>query len=256
MLSIVKIGGSIITRKNRPYTFNSRGAARVVRQLAPPVILIQGSGSFGKPPAVALGYSDGKVTRDGIPDISAVRTRLADLNNRFVSVLAWHRIPAMGLSATGLFESDSDGPRPVAIELLRAYVAAGITPVVYSDFVLRPDGGLAVVSSDALVAALAQEMQPDNVVFATDVDGVQESDCGCLRSRIYPFVDGRNFQTVYASTQRVAGDVTGGMKEKLLHAFTAAKHAGNVFIVNGLKGDALARTCMGTPPLLGTRVSP
>ena len=49
-LTILKLGGSVVTKKSKPLTFNStsvQNISKVIKKFDEPLIIVHGAGSFG-----------------------------------------------------------------------------------------------------------------------------------------------------------------------------------------------------------------
>lgn len=249
VLNIIKIGGSVITRKDKKDCFDPKAAAAVAAQIPRGSILVHGSGSFGKPTAIELGYLCGVIHRKEQRKILHVRQKLATLNNLFMEMLIEHHGPAVATSATAIF-SDTARISFSGRRLIDKLLARGITPVIYSDLIMYGEDKLRVLSSDEIVSILAPIYRPKHIVFATDVDGVYRSD---NLADIYSVLTPHDLRTrIFIA--RSHNDVTGGMHGKLECAVKAARFSLRCIILNGLHPDRIRRACEGARDVPGTLV--
>src|SRR5437879_3062703 len=90
-IQVVKLGGSLLTYKERIATFHvglARRLAREIAQYAGPVVVLHGTGSYGKPPAHQYGYEDGFLSRARGKVVAEVSAQLHDLRGRVLDVLS------------------------------------------------------------------------------------------------------------------------------------------------------------------------
>lgn len=249
--NIIKVGGSVITFKRDEGSFNRAAAGRIAAALPANTLIVHGSGSFGKPPAIRYGYLDGIVVRERLLPILEVRQALSRLNGLFVQELLANGIPAVGLSATSMFTHAGRDTECPGAALLGDLAGRGVVPVVYSDFIGYGADKLRVISSDQIVADLAAAFRPRNTLFATDVDGVlDDRDGGTVLPRV-----GTDFLELYGTAVKRSGsDVTGGMYDKIAHALKCARHSERCIVVNGHHPQRIARFCAGAPDVPGTRI--
>ncbi len=252
LVHVIKFGGSLLTVKGSPETYNGR-ASRLLDGLRTNSIVVHGSGSFGKPPAVRYGYLDGIVSKDKICSIMHVRAALSRLNGMFLEDFARQRIKAAGISATSLFCRSEKGRLLFTGQtVIRRFLESGVVPVVYSDFIQSEEGTWRVLSSDDIVVRLARKFKPHNVVFATDVDGVMlnyESGNGSLCREVQT----DSVSELKRHIRRESLDLTGGMLDKLLYAARAVRFARRVAIVNGNFPRRIGEFCDGKE-VIGTRI--
>ncbi len=248
-LNVIKIGGSVITHKHERDSFNKEATVAVARHIPPGTLLVHGTGSFGKPPAIQFGYLHGIIRNDGQRAILHVRQKLATLNGMFVNTLLEHHGAALGISATTIF-SDVGRISFSGRRLIDRCLDRNITPVIFSDLIFFGEDSLRVLSSDQIVSILSTIYHPQRVVFATDVDGVHTTSGP---PGIYDYLTPADLQNkVFISRSR--SDVSGGMHDKLEFAVRAANSCSDCIILNGLHPERISRFCEGDQQVIGTRV--
>lgn len=253
-MNIIKIGGSVLTDKESG-AFDKSAAVAIARNLPSQSIVVHGSGTYGKPPAIEFGYIDGVVKKDLISSILHVRQMLALLNGQFVNTLLENGTSAVGLSAFALFSDDGKRTRFVGHRVIESCFAREITPVIYSDFIFYKHDCLRVLSSDHIVSILARKYRPANAVFATDVDGVfKPAMSGHTVKAIFKHLDRGMLRRNDAGIKRDELDVTGGMFAKVIYAMESARYAARCIILNGHRSARIRTFCAGSR-VPGTMVS-
>ena len=231
---VLKIGGSLATRKHRPYTPDlatvrrlagecGQAAARSRRS----IIVVHGTGSFGKPPAVEFGYLDGRLAGDRVAVVSRVEGVLDELRRAVVDQLRDAGLSALRVDAVSHFRVDGGRLVDADLSAVAALLARGVTPVLSGAIVPDRAGGFSVLSSDNIAARAAIDLAAERLVFATDVPGVLAAD-GTLIERVPAEHDG-----AMAVVSGDALDVTGAMSGKLGAARAAADLGVQVTIVDG-----------------------
>ncbi len=239
--AVVKLGGGLITVRDRPETVDYEALRSVARQLAGYVAaggrlkaVVHGGGSFGHYRVAEALRGKDSLTPSDAPAIQASMHRLS------LAV-------AEALMSEGLRPSIHPPhtyclrPGKCWYEVLARDYALGLTPLTYGDVV--PDGlSLAVVSGDVLAANIAEALKAECLVYATRVPGVLDGE-----GRVVPLLSS-------ASIADLGGEgfnVTGGMRAKVEAALRASLAVPRVVIVGG---DSLYKALMGEE--VGTRVKP
>lgn len=157
---IVKLGGSAITDKSKPYTYIRGRVVKIASALRKhAAVYIHGAGSFGHPQVKAFG-----LTPIGISYIKAALRRL--------TAYVVEELIEAGVSAMPIEPSEVFWGRALARpEVVLHAVRYGLSPVLHGDVVPYEDGYV-VVSGDEVAIELTKVVKPQAVVFLMDVDGV------------------------------------------------------------------------------------
>jgi isopentenyl phosphate kinase len=244
-LAILKVGGSVVSHKHRDCTFDeeaTRGLAIALRPYVGRLVLVHGTGSFGKPPAREHGFSSGFIEPCAGHLVARIDRRLLELRTRVVETLVSAGIPALGLAAIGHFITRNGVIDVCNVASFQELLLGGLVPVLSGAIVVDVARGFSVLSSDAIAADLAVRLGARRLVFATDVPGVLD-DAGGLLPRV-----GTNFRP-----ERDLEDVSGAMHGKL-SAIEPAVHAGvSTVIVDGRHPGRVAAALDGQS-VIGTAV--
>jgi isopentenyl phosphate kinase len=274
-LVFLKLGGSLITDKTKPYTPLLDVMDELARQIAatlhsqPDLRLLigHGAGSFGH--VAASEYK----TRDGYPRPAPLIHRDRDQSEEnywkgFAEV--WYQASSLnryvmdalhkaGLRAIALPPSSSviasDGrvavweTTPISMSL-----AAGLIPVVFGDVVFDEVRGGTILSTENLFAFLVKAFDPGRMLLAGLEEAVWEDFPARTRKleRITPQIfDGIR----HAVGQSAAADVTGGMEAKVKEMLELAQGAPGlkIQIFSGTEPGNISRALAGE--MLGTEIS-
>lgn len=246
MVTIVKLGGSVLTDKIRPLSFEEATARRLageIRQSGAVPVIVYGTGTFGK--NYARHYSR--------PERATADWRIFQLTTRAIRLLGENLsrtlhdegVPHCLIPANALFcRRDGRlgwyGPGPLA-QLLDC----GVAPVLCGDVLAEAKDCFRIISSDDIIPFLSQDTPAGSCVFVTDVDGVLD-DRGELITEL---------NTADGPVASLGGpdDITGAMDAKVVAARQAAWHGADVVIVNGRVPGRL-RAALRGEAVIGTRV--
>jgi isopentenyl phosphate kinase len=242
-LALVKIGGSVITDKSRPFSLNYDRLDRLASALASyqgRLVIVHGGGSYAHPIAKKYGLTTepAKIDPKGV---TLTRLAVLTLHNEIVLSLLKAGIPAYSIQPLCLLRAD-------AAEVLNQLLLNNLTPVTYGD-VISTEGGSYVISGDTLMRIIASSLKPQRVVFTVDVDGLYDTDpkSGRLLKEV----------SLNWSPERRGGsgfDVTGGIVSKVKEAQMIASMGLEVYFVNGLYPERVLKTLRGEETI-ATRVS-
>jgi isopentenyl phosphate kinase len=258
MLQYVKIGGSLITDKERAYSARRAVISRLGQEVraaldADPelnLLMGHGSGSFGHWAAEQYGTQGGVTTSEGWRGYAEVAAAAARLNRIVTDAFVKAQVPVLSLqpSASALCR---DGEvtyldtRPV-----HAALAHNLVPLVYGDVALDEVRGGTIASTESLFDYLADELQPDRILLLGRVPGVLDSE-----GEVVPQVTPAEVAGLRATLTGSYGvDVTGGMASKVADmAELVQRHTGiSVWILTGEVPGLLTRALLAEEPVAGT----
>jgi isopentenyl phosphate kinase len=271
-LVFLKLGGSLITDKTRPYTPRLDVLADLASQIAATrmrtpdlrLLLGHGSGSFGH--TAAREYR----TREGFPGatpigretmgeggywhgFAEVAYQAAALNRLVMEALQVAEVPAMTFPpSAGMIARDG---RVAVWNLapLRAALEAGLLPVIYGDAVFDQQLGGTILSTEELMAYLAHQLHPTHILLAGLEAGVWED--FSIRERLFNEITPGSLAAIRQKIGPARGaDVTGGMLAKVEQMLSLVQEVPGlrVQIFSGETGQNLERVLGGE--ILGTLI--
>ncbi|MCX6695135.1 MAG: isopentenyl phosphate kinase [Candidatus Altiarchaeota archaeon] len=251
-LYIVKLGGSLITRKDADEALVNDGnlkkvSGEIAQALAKKkfnLIIVHGAGAFGHVPAKKYKLTSGFKGKEQSKGIALTHASMERLNSRVVESLMKAGVNAMAFqpSAAGLLE---DG-RLVYFNLdaIEEMLRMGVVPVGYGDVLVDLDKGCGILSGDQLVPYLAKELDASRVIIATDYNGIFDVDPKDKKARKIDVITRKNVGIL--SGRKTSGtDVTGGIKRKVEEILELAERGIPTEIISGRKKDFLKRTLLG-----------
>ncbi|MER3407787.1 MAG: gamma-glutamyl kinase [Nitrososphaera sp.] len=250
-LALVKLGGSVITYKDKPLSANLgaiEGIARVLAELEIPAIIVHGGGSYGHHWSVKYDMHTRPAPYDA-HGVAVVHESMVALNQIIVNAL----IKAGANPYAVAPPVYAAGHRPIAskIDGLCTMARNGVMPVTFGDVVHIGGRKYSILSGDSLMSILAGALRPSRIVFATNVDGiyrdmetkeiVPELHPGSSSSRRGAQKKEGKQRPLFSKTDDGVADVTGGMGRKVREAFKIASFGMDVMLVNGLVPERIAR---------------
>lgn len=241
-LVLIKLGGSVITFKDKPLAANIDaigGISRVLAKLKVPAIIVHGGGSFGHHWSVQYDMHTKPDSYDA-HGVSAVHESMMALNQIIVNSMIKEGLNPYGMTPS-VFTS---GHKPIATKIKEIQVMAKskVMPVTFGDVVHVQESKYSILSGDAIMTILAKALRPSKVIFATNVDGIyKDMQSKELVGEIR--VAGRKS---IEFSKGAGADVTGGMQRKVTEAFKIASCGMDVLMVNGLVPDRIAEAVTGT----------
>ena len=237
-LILIKLGGSVITFKEKPLAANFEAIRRISYVLASiktPIILIHGGGSFGH-------YWSVKYNMHSKPDqydshgVSIVHESMIALNQIIVdSMVKVGMNPYTVIPSMFIYDSK---PIIKKIKELKSIVESSVIPITFGDVIYVENKMYSILSGDVLMSLLSKFLRPSKVIFTLNVDGIYKD----MRKREI-LKELKNNNSVRVS--KVMQDVTGGMRRKVAEALKISDIGIDVMMVNGLKPERIINAITG-----------
>jgi isopentenyl phosphate kinase len=249
-LVVVKLGGSVITRKREVERARPKILARLAAEISGArdcrIVVLHGAGSFGHPGAMKFGLA-----RAPLPSQSAShRARGAAIvatEVRRLHLLVLRALVAAGTSplsvpiATHARHREGQlvafDPTPFSQAL-----EGGWVPVSFGDVVPDEHWGASILSADTIAERLVLPLRPERVIFVSDVPGILEGPVHGRRT-VVP----RLSESVVAALRPDPGavDVTGGIRGKGETMLRIARAGADAGLISGLTDGGLSRALRG-----------
>ena len=246
---IVKLGGSVITDKRRPFVVRRATLRRLARELVAakePLILVHGGGSFGHPVASKYRIAEGYKNKNQLMGLSLTHQAMEQLNANVIEALQKAGLPAVAVQPSACVVVSGGQIQSMELAPVKKLIELGIIPVLYGDAVPDLNKGMSILSGDKIVACLALALKAPRVIFGVDVDGVytanpKKTKHAELARRITP-ADEKLVASIGAAKGK---DVTGGMGNKVRELLALAERGVEAEIVNATKPGILKRAVQG-----------
>jgi len=249
---VLKIGGSVITRKEKPFTANLPAIKRLAREIfqanVSQLIIIHGGGSFGHPLAKQHSIKEGYRGEDTqLLGFSKTHQAMVILNKLVVGALIQHNIPVVAVSPSSCVVTKSGRIATIMEEPLKRLLKTGFVPVLYGDAVLDSELGFTILSGDQLSASLAMLFNAERILMGIDVDGLFTADPKSVASA--SLIAHCTLHELKKMQKEVKGanttDVTGGMLGKITELTPAIEKGIPALIVNAAKPKNVYKALRG-----------
>jgi isopentenyl phosphate kinase len=257
----LKLGGSLITDKSRPYAARPaviRRLAEETRQAldADPslsLLLGHGSGSFGHWAAKPYSTREGVRTAEQWRGYAEVAAAAARLNTIVTSALLEAGVPALSLQPSASARCEDGVLRSLDIHPIEAALTEGLVPLLYGDVALDNVRGGTIVSTEDIFSYLAGHILPSRILLLVRAPGVLGPD-GRVIKRLTP-ADLPALQESLGGSKGV--DVTGGMASKVATMLDLVQRVegATVRILPGEEPGVLASALLDSSTDLGTLIS-
>lgn len=262
-LVFLKLGGSLITDKTKPYTVRVERLDALMQEIksalssnpALRLLMGHGSGSFGhfavknhltgvkSPLADDADQSTARAYWSGYAE---VRQRAAELNHHVMAALRRAGIAAMGLQPSAMVNATDGAISNWDLHSIRSVLETSLVPVIYGDIVLDSVRASMVLSTEALMIHLVPHLGPRRILLA----GIEAAVWADYPTRQRP-IEHITPLSYPGIAEKVGGshgtDVTGGMKAKVeeMLALVGRTPGLTVQILSGEEPGNVARALAG-----------
>ena len=221
-LVFLKLGGSVITDKDRPNTADLVRIQSIAAEIRhaldddPGLSLLigHGSGSFGHQAAKKYGTRDGVKTHQDWQGFCEVAMRAAELNKILTEQLVQSGISALSVSPFSGIVSSNREIVSWDTSVIEKCLSNKLVPIVYGDVILDRQLGGTILSTEELFAWLALKLHTDRILLAGIEVGVWKD--FPARTQLYTDINPLTFDDGKSEVQSSAStDVTGGMRSKV-----------------------------------------
>jgi isopentenyl phosphate kinase len=231
-LTVMKLGGSLLTDKTKPYTYRKEVLQSVAREIAEcldegliqSLVLLHGVGSYGHPPVLKYNLHKGFLGPEQLLQLSKTQEGVATLRHIIVKELQNAGIPVCLMYPSSMVTSEKMQMTSYFLDPLKGFVSVGMIPLLGGDILIDSVMGWSVGSGDQLAVIIAKELGAKRLLFASDVAGIYEHDPK-LEPAAVP-IDTINLNDLEVALKRMGAssidDASGGMKGKL-KSIVAAK---------------------------------
>ncbi len=239
----VKLGGSVITDKEKPFTLRLGLVEQVAGALAEAAeatgsryMIVLGGGSYGHVAAHELRRGSAPVPEA----LSAITAAMLELAQAVADVLSMKGLRPVLYPPHAFCQPRGLRPGCAWRHVLEAF-HAGATPVLYGD-AYPCSSGWCIVSGDELAVEAACAIGASHVLYVSDVDGIYG-----VGGKLLERVTLNDVARLASLSSRQSGyDVTGGLARKIeaLRENWCSTLRG-VWVVNGLFPERVKALIMG-----------
>lgn len=248
---ILKLGGSVITRKEKPLTPDTRAIKRLAHEISRAnvswLVLVHGGGSFGHPLAKQYTIQEGYREPSQIIGFSKTHQAMVTLNKLVVDSLIQHNIPAVTVHPSSCIITKQGRIQIMEERPLRKLLEMEFVPVLYGNTVTDSDMGFAILSGDQLVSSLAIILNAKRIIMGIDVDGLYTADPKIdPKASLIQYMTPAELKNMEHKIEEIkVTDVTGGMPRKILELMPAIEMGIQALIVNAAKPNNVYKALKG-----------
>jgi isopentenyl phosphate kinase len=250
--TVLKLGGSVITNKEKPFTANLSAIVRLTSEISKanvsPLVIVHGGGSFGHPVAKQYEIDEGYKDSSQVMGFAKTHQAMTKLNKLIVDSLINHNIPAVEVPPSSCVVTKSGRIQSMKERPLIKMIEMEFVPVLYGDAVLDSEAGFTILSGDQLVSYLAKRLVADRIIIGVDVNGLYTTDPKTDSSaHLLRHVTLEELKRLQHKIERArtTTDVTGGMFGKMLELTPAVEWGIRAIIVNATKSKRIYSALKG-----------
>jgi isopentenyl phosphate kinase len=234
---LIKLGGSIITNKERPLSARRKAIESILKQIKKinePKIIVHGGGSYGHYWSVKYDMHT-KPAKYDARGVAIVKNSMIELNKIILDIAVKNRINAYCLPPTDFM----NGNRSIKNKILTMndISKSGLTPITFGDALWFGQKKSYILSGDVIMTTIAKVLKPRLSVFVLNVDGVYSD----LKTKKLIY----NFKKEKPAISINKMDVTGGMTRKITESIKMSRYGLNVFFTNGNKPQRITDAVSG-----------
>lgn len=245
-ITLVKLGGSVITDKKTPYVAKISVIKRLAKELKSSpngLIIAHGSGSFGHTSAVKFGGKKGYVSKTGF---AKVALDAMEINRIVMEVLVNQKIPTVSFKPMSMIVSKAGVMEDSFFEPINQALIQGFIPVVYGDGILDKKWKSTIFSGEKTLSKLGiyfknKGYKIAQIIEVGETNGVYDDKKQTI-SKISKESWPKTKKFIFKVT---AKDVTGGMEHKIEEGLSMAKFGIKTLIINGNTKNELKNAILG-----------
>jgi len=228
---LIKLGGSIITNKEKPLSPRKKTIEKIVsalKKIDEPIIVVHGGGSYGHYWSVKYNMHT-KPANYNTHGVSVVKNSMVELNKIILDSFLKNKLNPYCLPPTDFIF----GNKPITkkVKEIEKIAKTNLIPITFGDALWFGKKKSYILSGDKIMSILAKILKPRLCVFVLNVDGLYSDP---KTKKLIHELKGEK-----PLIRKSSKDVTGGMKRKVDEATKISKNGMNVFFVNGNKPERI-----------------
>lgn len=259
-LVFVKIGGSLITDKTKPFTLKKQALATICQEIkkatksGKQLIVGHGAGSFAHFPAKKYQTHKGVLNQKSYRGIAEVADVAAQLNRIVVRKLIDTGVKAVSVSPLSTMIAKNHGLHFLCSESVEELLRLGLLPILYGDQILDKAVGCTIFSTEKVLGFLALHLKKkgyrvERMIHCGQTNGVYDED-----GQTIEVINSKNIEAYRQALGGSGGvDVTGGMIHKVEETLALAKQEIPGLIIDGIEQGTLSKAIKGET-VIGTRI--
>ena len=258
MITLLKLGGSLITDKNTPHTLRADVIHRLAKEIKSawktehmPLIIGHGSGSFGHVPAKKYGTRSGVHSTTEWRGFAEVHYEATALNRMVTDILREEGLPILSFVPMDNIRTDDGKVTGWDITPILQCLSNHLIPLIFGDTVFDTTRGGTILSTEDLFLYFANIIdEPNRILLAGLEQGIWENFPERTHLVKEIAADSPDNSNILGSAST---DVTGGMHEKvrLMKKLVSEGKTESALIFSGeipgnISGALLSEKAIGT----------
>ncbi len=262
MITLLKLGGSLITDKTRAHTARPELIRRLASEIREawesersPLIIGHGSGSFGHMPAKRYVTRSGVHTEEEWAGFAEVHSEATALNRIVTDILREAELPILSFVPMDCIRSRNGRVIPGGTEMIIDSLSRHLIPMVFGDTVFDESIGGTILSTEDIFIHLCSILrEPPRILLAGLEAGVWKD--YPQNKELIRIIHADHSESDSFIQESEFTDVTGGMREKvhLMENLIRTRKASSVRIFSGFLEGNLRNALSGIPT--GTEIIP
>ncbi|MBU0998165.1 isopentenyl phosphate kinase family protein [Patescibacteria group bacterium] len=252
-LILVKLGGSLITDKNKAFTAKNDLILRLAKEIKSSLknskadlIIGHGSGSFGHIVAAKYQTQKGIINKDSILGFPLVADAARKINVIVMDSLLKVGLKVVSFSPFSFIYTKNEKEESSLIKPIKKALEIGLIPIIYGDVIMDQTKGFCIYSGEKILNHLAESLKDNystiKIIYCGQTNGVYDEK-GKTIDKITP----KSYGSIKKVLKGSAGvDVTGGMIHKVEEAIELVNRL-NVesLIINAKRKNFLKYAILG-----------
>jgi len=239
---ILKLGGSVISDKEKPFSFNKRIVEQIADEIKPfypekKFLIVHGGGSYGHPLAKKYGIREGW-SKEKATGFYKTHRAMMKLNAKIVDIFVEKGLPSFPVCPSSIFMVKEGEIVDAYTEIIEKLIEKDFIPFLYGDVSISVDRGIDILSGDQIVRYIANKFSAEKVIFLMDVDGIYDKNPREGDAKLIDVID----EKIKIMAGNGTFDVTGGIKNKIEEAL---KINCDVYFINGKKKGNIRKVISG-----------
>lgn len=255
LITLVKLGGSVITDKEVPMKVRADVLSRLVDEIAQAYkdtnskfIIGHGAGSFAHVPATKYQTINGFINDQSLLGMAITQDSAARLNRIVVEAFLKAKLPAVSFAfSNNLVTAKQKLFQWGGGSVLESYIEKELLPITFGDVLVDKMQGCTIWSTEKIFSFLVEWInktelyEVNRVIHVGQVDGVLDEN----KQLVASITRDTSGKLKNAITKTSGYDVTGGMWHKIQESLQLADQKIETYVLSGLTKNNLYNSLIG-----------
>lgn len=249
-LIFIKLGGSVITDKAKPYTAKPEVISFLTKEIKEAwdqgfrFVISHGSGSFGHTSAAKYQTADGLKKEEDVYGLAKVQEDAFRINRIVNEAFLKAGLPVLSFMSSSFSFSSKKKLSAIFIKPIVQALKNNALPLVFGDIILDDSLGCCIYSGETTLDNLIKPLgkagfKITKVIQCGNTNGVYDE-----KGKTITKITSKSFKNIKTAFKKTSFDVTGGMLHKIEESLNIAGKGIDSLIIIGEK-DNLLRAILG-----------